>query len=66
MGRYNDLTFAEIVEDGFEISKVIGSSIIESICNWIFVPKCISQTSLFDYVGTSHQFSAEFEFFMFC
>ena len=37
MSGNNYFSLAEIVEDGFEICEVIGSGIIESICNWIFV-----------------------------
>lgn len=54
MGGNNDFSLAEIVEDGFEIREVIGSCIIESICNWIFVSKSVRKTSFFDYVCSSY------------
>lgn len=49
-----DFSLAEIVQDGFEIGKVVAGGIIESICNWIFVSQCIGQSSFLDYVGSSH------------
>ena len=42
MSSNYDLSLAEIVEDGFEIGKIVGCGIIERVSNWIFISKCIS------------------------